>query len=426
MLAPFIEGMSRAVLAAILLVPFLSIFGGSVWADARLPDVALTEAAIAHYDALSAMSPWPALPDGPSLRPGDADRRVPQLRQRLRITDEGSDWWSPDNLGEIYDPGLERAVRRFQQRNGLVVDGIVGPATRTALNVAPARRAAMLRVNLHRLRQLVPWPARFVLVHVPAFEAFAVENDVVRIRSRAIVGRPTRQTPEFRSAIEEMVFNPFWTVPVKLARRDIAPKAHGDPGYLAEQGIRVYQSWAADAPEIDPAGVDWTALPSTVKLRQDPGPKNALGRVKFLFPNPYDVYLHDTPGRELFARLPRAFSSGCVRLERALDLAQWLLEDYPAWSPDAVRGAADGGARVAVRLRAPVPVIFTYLTAWAGADGVVQFRDDLYGRDRIDPRQVADADPDACHVDDPALSQYDHRDSGPQRDGDRGLLRPEN
>lgn len=405
MRAPFFDIMSRAGLIVTLVVVCLSVIRVPAWADARLPDLAQTEAAVAHYDALSAMSVWPTIPDGPLLRPGEVDRRVPLLRKRLRITDEGGDWWSPNNRSEIYDPGLERVVRRFQQRHGLVVDGIVGPKTRAALNVAPARRAAMLRVNLHRLRQLEPWPERFVLVQVPAFEAFAIENRVVRIRSRAIVGRPTRQTPELRSAIEEMVFNPFWTVPVKLARRDIAPKAHRDLGYLAEQGIRVYQSWAADAPEIDPAGVDWSALPSTIKLRQDPGPKNALGRVKFLFPNPYDVYLHDTPGRKLFARLPRSFSSGCVRLERALDLAQWLLEDDPAWPPEAVHGAAHGDVRVRVRLRTPVPVIFTYLTAWAGEDGVVEFRDDLYSRDPIDPIQVADTDPDACHVDDPALSQ---------------------
>jgi len=388
-----------------LIVAILSVGMSQVAATAEpqalLPDVAQTEAAFERYESLSVASAWSQFSDGPSLKPGALDARVPSLRARLRATDDYIQ--APEASGRVYDLALEQAVRRFQARHGLIVDGIVGRRTRAALNVSAARRAAMLRLNLRRIRGLLPWPERFVLVQAPAFEAAAVDRGRAVLRSRAIVGRATRQTPELRSEIKQVVFNPFWTVPIKIARRDIAPKVQKNPAYLTEQGIRVFGSWTADAPEIDPASVEWSALPTTIKLRQDPGPKNALGQVKFLFPNSYDVYLHDTPNHDLFERLPRAFSSGCVRLERALDLAAWLLADEPRWSDDLVHETATRGKRKAVRLQTPVPVIFTYLTAWAGRDGVVQFRNDLYGRDRVDEAPDSLSGPDGCHVDDPAL-----------------------
>jgi len=372
-----------------------------VAAQALLPDLAQTEAAMKTYEALSNTDGWPKLRNGPSLKLGAIDSRLTVLRERLRVT--GDYRLEPKATEGPYDPPLDYAVRRFQARHGLVVDGVVGPRTRAALNVPAAERAAMLRRNLLRIRNLPHWPDRFVLVQVPAFETAAIDHGATALRSRAIVGRQTRQTPELRSAIREVVFNPYWTVPIKIARRDIAPKMLENPNYLADRGIRAFASWAVGAPEIDPAAINWADLPTTIKLRQEPGPKNALGTVKFLFPNPYDVYLHDTPNRTLFERLPRAFSSGCVRLDRAVDLAVWLLSDEPQWPDGRIRATAASGIRTPVRLPTPVPVIFIYLTAWAGRDGVVQFRNDLYAHDRLDEVDDSATEPYACHVDDPAV-----------------------
>ena len=368
--------MAAAFLASALAMPIASM------AQDLLPDLARMAAALRHYEAISAAGGWANFPSGTSLKPGAFDTRVPALRERLRAEGDYGEKATAADLA--YDQALEQSVRRFQMRHGLVIDGIVGPKTRAALNASAEHRAAGLRRNLARIRDLAPWPQRFVLVQAPAFEAAAIEHGAEVLRSRVIVGRKTRQTPELRSAIREVVFNPYWTVPIRIARRDIAPKVLEDPRYLADRGIRVFASWASGAPEIDPATVDWSTLPTTIKLRQDPGPENALGQVKFLFPNPYDVYLHDTPNRGLFDALPRAFSSGCVRLDRAVDLAVWILGDQQHWPDNRVHAAAASGARKSVRLETPIPVIFTYLTAWVGRDGLVQFRNDLYARDKSD------------------------------------------
>ncbi len=364
-----------------------------------VPDIGQTEAAIARYSFIASNGGWPAFPDGPTLEPGMTDTRVAVLRVRLHATRDYYRHMS-NSVEFLYDSKLVRGIRRFQARHGLAVDGVVGPRTRAALNVPAERRAALLRLNLTRLTNLLPWPDRFVLVHVAAFEAAAMENGSMAVYSRAIVGRPTRQTPAFRSAIEDIVFNPYWNVPPKIARRDIAPKVRQDPDYLHRQGIRVFASWAANAPEIEPGGVDWEALPTTIKLRQEPGPMNALGAVKFLFPNPYDVYLHDTPNHDLFDEITRAFSSGCVRLERADDLARWLVKRDTATDTERVRRKAAQGSPTTVPLKTPVPVVFAYLTAWAGADGIVSFRDDIYRRDQIGAGADVIAEGEGCHIDD--------------------------
>ncbi len=337
--------------------------------------------ALDHYRQLAASDGWPRVPDGPILRVGDGSAAVPPLRQRLQregvepVADIGS---------ERFDAELEDAVRRFQARHGLQVDGAVGPRTRAALNVSAAQRAEQLVANLERRRWLGEAPGRRqVRVNAAAFTLDAIEGDAVALHMRVVVGRPYRPTPEFSDRIRYLVLNPYWEVPPRLAAQDKLPEIQRDPGYLAAEHLRVLTGWGADARELDPAQIDWQRLRGHVpyRLRQDPGPWNALGRIKFMFPNGHDVYLHDTPSRGLFAHAERGFSSGCIRVEQALALAEWLLQDDPRWTQAALREAIDSGRTRTINLRTPVPVHLLYWTAWVDSDGRAHFRRDLYTRD---------------------------------------------
>ncbi|GAB4359864.1 MAG: L,D-transpeptidase family protein [Immundisolibacter sp.] len=337
--------------------------------------------ALGRYRALAAAGGWPRLPDGPTLRAGDRSAAVALLRRRL--TREGVEPVAQAD-SEGFDADLEDAVRRFQARHGLQVDGVVGPRTRAALNISAAQRVDQLIANLERRRWLGQAPGRRqVRVNAAAFTLDAIEGDAAALHMRVVVGRPYRPTPEFSDRIRYLVLNPYWEVPTRLAVKDILPAIQRDPGYLASEHLRVLSGWGPDARELDPAAIDWRRLRRHVpyRLRQDPGPWNALGRIKFMFPNAHDVYLHDTPSRGLFAHAERSFSSGCIRVERALALADWLLQDDPQWTPAALREAIDSGRTRTVNLRAPVPVHLLYWTAWVDSDGRVQFRRDLYRRD---------------------------------------------
>lgn len=336
---------------------------------------------LARYRALAAGGGWPHLPDGPTLRVGDGSAAIPLLRRRLLregmepVADAGS---------ERFDVDLEGAVRRFQARHGLQMDGVVGPRTRAALNVSAAQRVDQLIANLERRRWLGEAPGRRqVRVNAAAFTLEAIDGPAVALRMRVVVGQPYRPTPEFSDRIRYLVLNPYWEVPPRLAAQDKLPLIRRDPGYLAREHIRVLSGWAEDARQIDPASIDWQRVrtPLPYRLRQDPGPWNALGRVKFMFPNGHDVYLHDTPARALFAHAERGFSSGCIRLQEPLALADWLLTDHLRWSPEALRAAIDSGNTRTVNLREPVPVYLLYWTAWVNSDGAVQFRRDIYDRD---------------------------------------------
>ena len=346
-----------------------------------LAGYARLQSALAQYRQLADAGGWPSLPDGPTLRVGDRGQAVVALRERLGR--EGMD--GPVGAdGELFDAPLEAAVRRFQARHGLDVDGAVGRQTRLALDTPAAARVGQIVANLERRRWLGEAPGRRqVRVNVPAFTLEAIEGPEVVLRMRVIVGRPYRPTPEFADRIRYLVLNPYWEVPPKLAAQDKLPLIRRDPGYLAREHIRVLQGWGEQARELDPAQIDWWRVktPLPFRLRQDPGPWNALGRIKFMFPNVHDVYLHDTPARELFAHAERGFSSGCIRVEQPLALADWLLADDPQWSPQALRAAIDSGQTRTVNLRQPVPVYLLYWTAWVGSDGAVQFRRDIYERD---------------------------------------------
>lgn len=333
--------------------------------------------ALAEYRRLEAAGGWGEIADGPSLKPGMRDPRVSDLRRQLQQT---GDLTIVRDDSDLYDDGLVLAVESFQRRHGLTDDGVVGPKTRTALNVPVADRIRQILLNMERWRWMPPFFGdTHVFVNMAGFELDYVEYGSVDLRMRVIVGKPYRQTPVFSGQISYLEVNPYWTVPYSIATKDILPKAKNDASYLVNKGIRVFTGGA----EVDAYAVDWHALgrgnfPFT--LRQDPGRANALGRVKFMFPNRHSVYLHDTPSRALFARTVRTFSSGCIRVEKPVNLAAKLLQDS-GWTAERITSAITSGNRKVIRLEIPVPVHLSYVTAWAGEGGSINFRDDIYGRD---------------------------------------------
>lgn len=339
----------------------------------------LLQAALARYRGMAAAGGWPLLPAGPVLRPGETDPRIPLFRERLRIEGDlapGGATAEP----ELFDPALADAVRRFQGRHALAQDAVVGAQTRAALNVPASARVDQLRLSLERLRWLGGQvPDTYVVVNVASFQAGFVRNHELAWSSRVVVGRSARQTPIFMGRMTYLELNPSWTIPPTILRQDILPRLRRDPAYLVRERISVLDQAGR---RVDPAGIDWAAMGRGIPyaLRQEPGPDNALGRIKFMFPNPHMVYLHDTPAKALFERAERSFSSGCIRVEDPLALASLVLDD-PAWDRPALEAAIATGETRRIPLDRPLPVLMVYLTSLAEPSGEVRFFRDIYGRD---------------------------------------------
>jgi murein L,D-transpeptidase YcbB/YkuD len=333
------------------------------------------------YRQILADGGWPAVPPGGTLKPGMSDPRVVALRRRLAVT--GDLTGQPLDL-ESYDEPLAAAVRSFQERHRLKADAEVGPATLTELNVPVEARIRQVQVNLERARHLLHeiGDEDLVIVDIAGYELRYVQGRKVVWTSRVQVGRPYRETPIFKSAIDHVIVNPTWTVPPTILGQDILPAVRRDKGYLARRGLEVIDR---NGNRVDPASIDWnryTARNFPYVLRQAAGEDNALGRVKIMFPNPYLVYLHDTPSRSLFEKEDRAFSSGCIRVERPFELVERLLAD-PAWDGAALQAAVDAGQTRTIRLRKPVKLLLIYWTVDEDDLGRVVFRRDVYGRDAL-------------------------------------------
>jgi murein L,D-transpeptidase YcbB/YkuD len=338
------------------------------------------KAAYAREREIAKAGGWKAVPAGATLKPGVTGARVSALRARLAA--EGDLDPAGARGGDTYDAALEAAVRAFQERHGLDADGAVGAGTLAELDVPVAARLSQLRVNLERARWLLhDLPPEFVLVNVAGFQVYLVRNDAVAWRARAQVGKPFRATPIFRAEMTYLVLNPTWTVPPGILAADILPAQRRDHGTLARKGLEVVDMQGNVVPADS---IDWsTATPRNFRymLRQPAGPTNALGRIKFMFPNTHSVYLHDTPSKNLFDRSHRAFSSGCIRIENPLELATFVLEGQKGWDRAALDAAIAEGKTRTVVLAKRVPVLLMYWTAWVDAAGTLQFRRDLYGRD---------------------------------------------
>lgn len=339
------------------------------------PDYQRLKQALDLYAAIAESGGWQTIAAGPALKPGMTHAQVPSLRRRLHLT---GDLKTGDPRSPVFDAALEAAVRRFQTRHGLAVDGIVGRETRAALNVPARLRAATIARNLCLYPDLAAITAgTAVVVNVPGAELRFFHNGELRFTSRVIVGRDDWPTPIINDAISAIELNPYWNIPPRIARLEVIPRIIKDPTYLATRNIRVLSLGDTGPRELDPANIDWASLGAgslPFRLRQEPGPQNPMGTVKFRLNNPYHVFLHDTPARQLFDQAKRNLSHGCVRVQQAQLLANLILELRTDVAPEEITRALEDGEQLTIRLREPLPVHLVAIGAWVDADGLVNFR----------------------------------------------------
>jgi murein L,D-transpeptidase YcbB/YkuD len=339
-----------------------------------------TQTSIAQYEAIVAKGGWPEVPaSADGLRVGARGPAVPALRRRLSIA---GDLELNSGDAEVFDSYVDAAVRRFQVRHGLHADGIVHEATLHALNVSAERRLAQLRTNAMRLKALTGnLGSRIVVANIPAAQIEAIENGVAVTRHTAVAGKPDRPSPDLRSKITQINFNPFWTVPISIIRKDLIPKMQAEPDYLTRNHIRIFDP---KNNELQPSQIDWYSTEAVnYKFKQDAGDFNSLGSMKINFPSPDGVYMHDTPSKNLFGEDFRFASSGCMRVQNVRELVYWILAETPGWSKTEIDEVIKSGERKDAKVLKPLPLYWVYVTAWATPDGVVQFRDDIYNRDSV-------------------------------------------
>ena len=342
------------------------------------------KSALLKYQSIKSSGGWHKVPAGSKLRKGNAGKRIAALRSRLIISGDLAD--SKNGNEEYFDETLEDGVKKYQARNGLKIDGVAGSNTISALNISVEGCIEKIKLNMERWRWLPQdLGARYILVNTANFELDIIENGQTFTSTRAIVGKKKRPTPALSRKITYMELNPYWNIPHKIAINDILPCIKKDPKYLKDKHIRIFENWKNGAKEINPESIDWDMVTKdnfVYKLRQDPTNSNALGRVKFIFPNEFSIYLHDTPARELFSKTKRTFSSGCIRIEKPMELAAYLLTDNSKWTYEKLTAAVNSKKTRSILLSDPINIHILYWTAWVDKDGIVNFRDDIYGRDR--------------------------------------------
>jgi L,D-transpeptidase YcbB len=342
--------------------------------------------ALSEYRAIAEQGGWPTIPDGPTIRPGAEDARLPVIRRRLAVT---NDYAGTDLLSPGYDAELIDAVQFFQRRHNLEIDGIIGRNTLAAMNVPVEERISQILINMERWRwQPHRLDDRRVYVNIAGFYLHAMNREKVELAMPVIVGEVYHKTPVFSDRIRYIEFNPFWNIPDSIARIEILPELIKNPAYLEENNIRFFEGWAENAPELDAFAIDWRKIGRGVnrfRFRQDPGPDNALGKVKFVFPNRFNVYLHDTPAHELFKHDDRAFSHGCIRVSQPLAFAHYLLaQDDRGWDMERINSILDEEERTIVILKNPVPIHILYRTVIVDPDSkTISFFKDVYGRDML-------------------------------------------
>ncbi|MGL5006428.1 MAG: L,D-transpeptidase [Plesiomonas sp.] len=327
---------------------------------------------------------WPQLGNGPSLRPGDSNPDVAVLDHILQLTGYLPDAVT-DVSDDVYSGTRVDAVENFQRQHGLEADGVIGPRTRFWLNQDPQTRAALLALNMQRLRLLPTEKVNGIWVNIPDYHLAYYRGGKEILDSKVIVGRPTRKTPFMHSQLNNVVLNPPWTVPDRLIREDLIPKIKRDPSYLAKHGYVILSDWTNEAYEISPYDIDWSKMSDKnfpYRLKQAPGDDNSLGRYKFNMPNSDAIYLHDTPSKGLFGKDIRALSSGCIRVNKAAQLADMLLKDV-GWNQERVSSTLNKGKTTYVPIRERVPVQIYYLSSWVADSGQVQYRTDIYDYDKV-------------------------------------------
>lgn len=351
------------------------------------PDYLRLRDALQHYQLLAAARRWRPLPDGPTLERGMVTPEVGQLRRLLILYGDHPAPAAalPVLTEDTFDAELEQSLKRFQHRHGQTADGRAGPITRRLMNIPPEYRVKQIAFNMKRWRELPrQLGERYIWVNLTDYSLQLIRQQEVELEMRIIIGSSYRPTPVFQKVVSTLVFNPYWNVPRRLVVNDILPEARKDPAYLTRKRIRVFADWDSTTP-IPLDSIDWSKANSRnfrYLLRQDPGPHNSLGRIKFMIPDSDAIYLHDTNDRSLFKRGTRAISSGCVRVEKPLELATALLAGS-RWDRQRIANTINSGQTRHVGLLEQVPIYLFYATAWMGADGQMQFRDDIYGLDNV-------------------------------------------
>ena len=397
----------------------------------QLCDISALEKAISDYLQIDEGG-WPQIPAGPALREGDRNDRIPLLKKRLIVSGDLEPAHKPNqieavngnlietlpvsqthrdptingfasnqngsppllqkkpatkndpaeliNQDNVFDEMLKEAVQRFQTRHGLTANGIVATETLKELNVPVRERIKQLSATIARCRKLPPLQEnRYILINITDFTLNLFEDGKPVLTMPIIVGKTTQQTPEFDGLITNLIINPAWSVPYSIASKEYLPKLKKNPGYLSRSRMQVYRA----NQRIDPSTINWSSYSERnfpLLLRQDPGPGNSLGRIKFMFTNPHDIYLHDTTTKKLFQRFPRAFSHGCIRVKNPIDLAVYLMQETPMGSEEAVKSAINKGKTQSLNLPSPIPINIVYITAWVDSEGTVQFRPNIYNR----------------------------------------------
>lgn len=336
--------------------------------------------ALEQLRTIAANGGWPTIPAGKVIKPGAVDRRIPAIRERLLASGELTE--GSDRTSTKYDPNLRRAVEVFQARHRLDASGVIGKETLAAMNVSAADRADQVRVNLERARWVLGGlSSDFLLVNLPAFKAYLIQGGTNVWEARTMIGQEARQTPTFRARMQTVVINPDWTVPPTILEEDVIQGIHEGRDMIAQKHLTILDS---DGNEVDPGSIDWGSVDPAnfpYTLRQPPGEGNALGRLKFEFPNPYLIYLHDTPSKELFDSNKRTFSSGCIRIENPMELAVQLLGPQ-GWDRARIQEMIDSGETKRVAIENQLPVLIVYWTVSVGRSGEVRYMQDIYDLDQ--------------------------------------------
>lgn len=342
---------------------------------------------MADYRAMAASGGWPIVAEGETLKPGMDNPRITEVRQRLSVT---GDLAGDNTDSTLFDAELEEAVKRFQKRHNLNPDGAIGKQTLAAMNVTVEARINQINVNMERYRWLkrdITGPR--VAVNIAGFEAFAGQQGKFDLSMPVVVGKLHHETPVFSDTIKYIVFNPYWTLPPSIARNETLPKLKKDPLYLQKHNMKIFDGWGSGSKELDATTIDWSKVTSKqmnqYRVRQEPGPKNALGTLKIVFPNKHNVYLHDTPSHGLFKREKRAFSHGCIRMGQPAEMAAWVLGgEEKGWSIERVNEIVKNRERKVVVLEKPMPIHILYRTAGVDPENkTLHFYEDVYGRDKV-------------------------------------------
>lgn len=339
------------------------------------------------YVAIKENGGWLPITLKGTLKPGKSHASVPSIRERLRVTGDYKTC-EESTEGLLYDDCLKKAVIHFQNRNGLVAKGKIEKNTRAALNKTVEEHIATMKINLDRIKWLNERNStRHVIINIPAFRLYFEEDDKLRQTMKVIVGKRKNPTPVFSNRVKTIVLNPYWNVPKSIIQEEMIPKLMRNPDAMARKGIEIRSGWGKNSQEVNASSVDWSQYRNSksmpFRFAQVPGTRNALGKVKFLFPNQFAVYMHDTPSKRLFNRNVRAFSHGCIRLQKPRE----LLETFSTFNENVNFGKSQkilkGKRRTYLSLDSTVPVDVVYLTAWVDYNGTLQFRNDVYGYDKM-------------------------------------------